>query len=83
MPTAESLCCGTPVLGFEAGGPESIALEKYSAFVPYGDLDALQKQVFIMLRNAYDKKQISYKAREYYSRETMLLRYLKQYKEKE
>lgn len=83
MPAAESLCCGTPVVGFEAGGPESIALEEYSSFVPYGDLDALQEQVSIMLRNTYDKKQISYMARECYSRETMLLRYLKQYKEKE
>ena len=26
MPVAESLCCGTPVVGFKAGGPEQIAL---------------------------------------------------------
>ena len=34
MVTAESLCCGTPVVGFEAGGPESIALPEFSRFVP-------------------------------------------------
>ncbi len=38
---AESLCCGTPVVGFRAGAPEQIALQEYSAFVEYGDLDAL------------------------------------------
>lgn len=41
MPVAESLCCGTPVVGFEAGAPEQIALPQYSKFVPYGDKNAL------------------------------------------
>lgn len=41
MVTAESLCCGTPVIGFKAGGPESIAISEYSNFVDYGDIDAL------------------------------------------
>ncbi len=33
MVTAESLCCGTPVVGFTAGGPESIAIDAFSNFV--------------------------------------------------
>lgn len=37
MVTAESLCCGTPVVGFKAGGPESIALMEYCSFTEYGD----------------------------------------------
>lgn len=41
MVTAESLCCGTPVVGFKAGGPESIAISEYSSFVDYGDIDSL------------------------------------------
>lgn len=41
MVTAESLCCGTPVVGFKAGGPESIALLEYSEFVEYGDYDEI------------------------------------------
>ena len=45
MPCAESLCCGTPVVGFEAGGPESVALSEASTFVPYGDMDALEAVV--------------------------------------
>lgn len=42
MVVAESLCCGTPVVGFKAGGPESIALPEYSQFVEYGDIDGLE-----------------------------------------
>lgn len=38
MVTAESLCCGTPIIGFIAGGPESIALKDYSKFVEYGNI---------------------------------------------
>lgn len=45
MVTAESLCCGTPVVGFLAGGPESIAIEKFSAFVEYGDLKAIKASI--------------------------------------
>lgn len=45
MVTAESLCCGTPVVGFKAGAPEQIALKEYSEFVDYGNLDKLEKAV--------------------------------------
>lgn len=41
MVTAESLCCGTPVVGFQAGGPESIALPVASKFVRYGNCNDL------------------------------------------
>lgn len=41
----ESMCCGTPVVGFENGGSESIALPEYSCFVTYGDLDELMVKV--------------------------------------
>ncbi len=46
MTIAESLCCGTPVAGFEAGGPESIALKEYSTFVPYGNTDKLYTAIY-------------------------------------
>jgi putative colanic acid biosynthesis glycosyltransferase len=45
MPCAESLACGTPVVGFKAGGPETISLKDYSEFVEYGDMDALEQIV--------------------------------------
>lgn len=41
MACAESLCCGTPVAAFKAGGTESIALEKYSEFTDFGNVEAL------------------------------------------
>lgn len=41
MICAESLCCGTPIVGFRAGAPEQIALPEFSSFVDYADEDAL------------------------------------------
>lgn len=45
MVCAESLCCGTPIVGFKAGGPESISIGQYSEFVDFGDVDALYDSV--------------------------------------
>ena len=45
MVVAESLCCGTPIVGFEAGGPESIALTSNSKFVAYDELDKLYNEL--------------------------------------
>ena len=44
MTCAEALCCGTPVVGFKSGAPETVFQGEYVQFVPYGDLT--------MLRNA-------------------------------
>ena len=51
MVCAESLCCGTPIAGFEAGAPETIAIKEYSEFVPHGETEALAKAV----KNMIDK----------------------------
>lgn len=45
MITAESLCCGTPIAGFMAGGPESIAIADYSDFVEHGDINSLNQRI--------------------------------------
>jgi putative colanic acid biosynthesis glycosyltransferase len=45
MVCVESLSCGTPVVGFKAGAPEQISLKKYSEFIEYGDLFALQDSI--------------------------------------
>jgi glycosyltransferase involved in cell wall biosynthesis len=42
---AESLACGTPVAGFDAGAPPEVAPEGYGAFVPYADIAALETAV--------------------------------------
>ena len=83
MPTAESLCCGTPVVSFFAGGPESIALTQYSDFVEYADVEALCSSVRQMLKVDHDKAKISEQAKKLYSRQEMLRGYLNQYTEKE
>lgn len=45
MACAESLCCGTPVVGFLCGGTESIALKEYTKFCEYANVDALEQLV--------------------------------------
>lgn len=45
MVCAESLACGTPVVGFKAGAPEQISLTAYSEFVENGDIDSLERIV--------------------------------------
>ncbi|MFA1642609.1 glycosyltransferase [Chryseomicrobium imtechense] len=81
MPVAESLATGTPVIGFKAGGPESISLKDYSEFVEYGDLDSLVHLIY----KWYEKKQeikegLSNVARNRYSSEIMSLKYYQLYK---
>lgn len=80
MPTAESLSCGTPVVGFLAGGPESIALKDYSEFVEYGNVDDLFNSIlkWINFKSNTDEE-ISEIAKDYYSKEKMSCRYLKIY----
>lgn len=75
MVCAESLCCGTPVVGFEAGGPERIALPVYSRFVPWGDMDGLQKAVEAELESHRDRAALSRQAGEVYALEAMLRAY--------
>lgn len=58
MPCAESLCCGTPVVGFRAGAPEQIALKAYSDFTEFGDLDGLET----LVRSWLDKKDVDHGA---------------------
>lgn len=81
MPCAESLACGTPVVGFKAGGPESIALKKYSAFVEYGDLYSLERTVieWINVKSSLTPNTITYIANQVYSRKKMNLEYIKTY----
>ncbi len=76
MVCAESLCCGTPVVGFKAGAPEEIAINEYSSFVDYGDLDKLKYKVEKFLFDlSFDKKLISESAIKIYSMNEMNNKY--------
>ena len=51
MVCAESLACGTPIVGFEAGGPESVFKGEYVKFTEFGNINALDAAVSKMLDN--------------------------------
>lgn len=79
MVVAESLCCGTPIVGFNAGGPESIAVKEFSSFIEYGNLGILEQAVKKFLVMDVDKRYISDKCIPLYSKERMGEQYLSIY----
>lgn len=81
MICAESLCCGTPVVGFEAGGPETITIPKYGKFTKYADVDALCTSVTEKLNENINKEEISLQAHKVYSKEAMFEAFAEVYKE--
>ena len=80
MPVAESLCCGTPVVGFKAGGPESIALSKYSRFVDFEDVDSLAQACIEMINMNINKETISREAISSYNKLRMTNEFIDCYK---
>ena len=80
MPTAESMCCGTPVIGFEAGAPETIALAQHSCFVKHGDLDALEQALSKQLETTKNLT-ISADAEKRYAKKVMAQNYIALYKD--
>ena len=78
MVVAESLCCGTPVVGFKSGAPEMIALPEWSSFVEHGDLDALDSALSTMLQKSLS---VPTSAGTIYSKETMTMAYIEHYQQ--
>lgn len=76
MVTAESLCCGTPVVGFKAGGPESICTKGHAKFVDYGNLEDFFKSATEIRKDM----QISSEYSKIFSVEAMTEAYIKVYK---
>lgn len=79
MVCAESLCCGTPVIGFRAGAPEMIALADYSEFIEYGKTDELCKLVEKWTSSCKDAKTISENAYKKYGVKSMVDNYCSLY----
>lgn len=82
MVAAESLCCGTQVVGFKAGGPESIAIPEYSEFCDYGDIAGLISVLENALKTevtSIKKQEISQKACDKFSNSKMVNSYLELY----
>jgi len=81
LPTVclESLCCGTPVIGFDVGGTRETAPPPHGAFVPFGDMDALEKAVRGVLSGEMPlaaQEECAKFGREHYDKNTMMERYL-------
>ncbi len=81
MICAESLCCGTPVVGFKAGAPEQISLPEYSAFVEFGDLQCLVKIINEYINKPKNSLQCVIEAHNEYSKENMSFKYYNIYNE--
>lgn len=81
MVTVESLCCGTPVVGFLSGAPEMIALKEYSRFVEYGNDEALHVAINEFLSQSIDKSDLTAKAQAEYSRKKMCEHYVAVYQD--
>lgn len=79
MVTAESLCCGTPVAGFRAGGPEQIALPEFSRFVQWGDVAQLSGAIAALLRSPFSNTEMADCSARAYSKDTMAEEYLNLY----
>lgn len=81
MVTAETICCGTPLVGFRAGGPESIAMPGAALFCDYGDTDTLYSNLCGVLTGKSVLNADARKAREIYSKKAMKNAYKKVYEE--
>lgn len=78
MVTAESLCCGTPVVGFNSGAPELIALPEYSHFSEQGDIKQLMEGLNVFTHSK-EAQNISEAAKKKYSSENMCKQYINLY----
>lgn len=79
MIVAESLLCGTPVLGLKAGGPETICVTEYCAFFEQNDLGSLIKSIKTF-KNIYNKKAIIEEAQKLYNPSLIAKQYLRLFK---
>lgn len=76
MVCAESLACGTPIVGFKAGAPEQISLKNYSKFVNFGELDELEYEIrqWLSFKNQLGNELVE-EAQAYYSKTGMYRAY--------
>lgn len=81
MVVAESLCSGTPVVGFRAGGPESIGLDDYCRWADFGDVDALRESVLNVLDTTWNREAIQTEAAARYDKSVMAEGYLNIYQQ--
>lgn len=77
MVCLESLICGTPVVGFKAGGPESVFFGEYVSFVKYGNVKELSRALSKFIHKKPNIDVLKIKAQ--FSKEKMAQSYLQIY----
>lgn len=45
MTCAEALCCGTPVVGFKCGAPETVFPDHEACFFEYGEIEVVKEYI--------------------------------------
>ena len=83
MVTAESLACGTPVVGFHSGAPKELAPDGYGIFVSHGDIESLERCIRSYIENSINTKapsECNAFVRAMYSKEKMVQKYDNIYK---
>lgn len=81
MTCAEALCCGTRVVGFESGAPESVFRQPYAEFVPQGNLDALERELRVALSKDRDSSAVAAYGRDNFSTNRMCAAYADMFQE--
>lgn len=81
---AESVCCGTPIVGFECGAPSEMFPSPYSFFVEYGDMGVLEKVTRSLITGDIELASADMCAeygRKHYAKQTMCDAYLRVYED--
>lgn len=76
---SESLCCGTKVISFKSGAPETVFFDDNVSFVEYGDVNRIVS--IINKSDTYNKEYVSKESIIKYDSQKMCSKYLKLYKE--
>ncbi len=80
MTCAEAMCCGTPIVGFKSGAPETIFPQPYALFCEYGCTEKMGDLIRAQLEKNYDKEKISLCGKELFDKNIMYSKYFELYK---
>ena len=79
---AEALCCGTRVVGYKSGAPETIFQEPYAYFVEQGNIEALERTLLSVLNEPLKPSNITEYGRSNFDKKRMFEQYDALYRDK-
>lgn len=80
MTCAEALCCGTPVVGFKSGAPETVFKEPYANFVDHGNIEELKKTLLSTVSQPKKTDEISGYGKGEFSKIVVFKKFLELYR---